>query len=226
MALVFAPSALAAGPAVTVRVEGKTKTLLAPKVVHPKSGWITRGGLKQGECSADSALGALDAATHHRWHGTYSSQYGEFVSAILGENYGASTKDFWEIFVDHVAATSGACSLKPHRGEQLLFAGVPVRDLADYLVGLKVSRSHGTVGQAVTVTVDYWDAKGKAHPLPGAQVTGTGLNVVSTNAHGVAQITLTKAGTVVLRADHAEFRKNKDWYGYVRSAPVRITVTG
>src|SRR5579862_6053705 len=84
LTLACAPAALAAtGPSVTVRVEGKTKTLLAPKVVHTHSGWITRFGEKTGSCPADSDLGALDQATHHSWKGkVFSSTSGLFVNSI------------------------------------------------------------------------------------------------------------------------------------------------
>jgi len=227
LALACAPSALAAGgPAVTVRVEGKTKTLLAPKVVHVRAGWLTRDGAKKGECPARSGAGALDQATHHRWGGKFYTSFSDFlISSILGESYGSSTTWYWDIFVDHVTATTGACEIKVHRGEQLLFAGVRVRDSADYPLDLKVSSRHVSAGQTVTVTVEYWDAKGKGRPLAGALVRGAGAKALRTDAHGVVRFKAGAPGALVLTADHAEVHKGEHWLGYVRSAPVRVRVS-
>src|SRR5438270_13293243 len=61
------PKLAAAGPKVTVRVEGRTHNLLPTTTVQTQSGWITKGGVATGLCSAQSGAGALDAATHHNW---------------------------------------------------------------------------------------------------------------------------------------------------------------
>jgi hypothetical protein len=76
IALLGAITAVAAAPAVafgaqartvTVRVEGKARTLLMATPVRLGSGSVTKGGAPKGACSADSEAGALDVATHHRW---------------------------------------------------------------------------------------------------------------------------------------------------------------
>src|SRR5437660_2334819 len=77
LAVVPCTVALASGsPAVTVTIKTLKKTLVAGKVVHAGSGWITKGGTPKGKCPAASAVGALDAATHGRWTGKYYASVG------------------------------------------------------------------------------------------------------------------------------------------------------
>jgi hypothetical protein len=208
-------AALAAtGPAVTVRVEGLTRTLLSPTVIHTHSGSITKYGAPTGKCSAESAQGALDVATRQKWSGSWSATYQEYeILSILGETHSFSSKYYWEIFANNVAASAGACELKLHRGEQLLFAAVPDSGTA-YPLALEAPKS-ATVGHAFTVKVAYFNGSGKAKPLSGAMVAVAGRSG-KTNSHGTVRLTLGHAGTFVLHATHA---------GYVRPAPVTLHVS-
>ena len=113
-------SAAGTGPAVTVQIKSLTKTLLAPTTEHGETGSITKGGTPKGKCSGNSALGALDAATHGKWTGKYyASVGGIFVTSILGVKPTGS--DFWGVYVNGKASSVGACSVKLHSGEKLLF---------------------------------------------------------------------------------------------------------
>jgi hypothetical protein len=119
---VVAPVALgsgSAGPRVTVRIRTLTKTL-KNVVVRGEKGSITKGGTPRGKCPGDSAAGALDAATHGRWTGSYSKSVGGiFITSILGVR--PHGEDFWSIFVNGKSATKGACELKLRPQEKLLF---------------------------------------------------------------------------------------------------------
>lgn len=215
-------AALAArGPAVTVRVEGVKRTRLLPKVVHTRSGWITRYGAPKGECSARSAQGALNVATKRRWRGVWTTAFGpEYeITSILGETHTFThSKYFWEIFADNVAASAGACELKLHRGEQLLFAAVPQSGNA-YPTAIQAPGTV-TAGHAFTVKVVWFNAKGKAKPLAHAHVTGTGVSATTDNS-GTATLTATQAGKLVLHAHHAWSAST----AYVRAAPVTVQVS-
>jgi hypothetical protein len=205
VALAVGVASAASDTTVTVRVEGLSRTLLPPANAKVGSGWITRYGAPKGACPEDTVQGALDLATHHNWRGTWSTQYGpEYeITSILGETHAfALHKPFWEIFVDHVAASAGACELKLHRGEQVLFAAVPSRGF-EYPLALTAPRT-ATVGQAFTVKVVWFNAKGKARPLAGAKVDGK-----LTDSSGTVQITPTAAGTLTVRATKS---------GYIRDA--------
>jgi hypothetical protein len=116
-----AGAAAAAGPKVTVTVQGKSKTLVAEKKVHTGTGWITRGGAPSGKCSAATAQGALNAATHGNWKGTWYSSYKEYyITGILGDNE-TSKKYYWALYVDGKLASKGACQVKLKSGDTLLF---------------------------------------------------------------------------------------------------------
>jgi len=113
-------SAGATGPAVTVQIKTLTKTLLRPTTVHGRAGWITKGGTPRGKCSARTAAGALDAATHGNWTGKYyASVPGIFVTSILGVKPTGS--DYWGVFVNNRSSNSGICDIELHAGERLLF---------------------------------------------------------------------------------------------------------
>jgi hypothetical protein len=204
-------AALAAGTTVSVRVEGLTKTLLATKVVHTHSGSITKGGAPAGACPATNAVGALDVAARHKWSGTYGT-YGLSVTQIFGETHTFTSKDYWSIWVDNKFASAGICGLKLHRGEQLLFAAVPVKGTEFPLVITGPKRA--TAGHRVQLKVTYFNAKGVARPLAGATVHGGGGSAL-TGANGTVSVTAPHAGKPTYTAAKA---------GYIRSAAVTVRV--
>ena len=110
----------ATGPAVSFKVQSPSKTLLNSSAVHGGKGWITKGGTPRGKCSAATAAGALNNATHGHWQGEYSSSVGGiFVTSILG--YKPKGSHFWELFVNGKTSSKGICDVKLQRGERLLF---------------------------------------------------------------------------------------------------------
>jgi hypothetical protein len=112
-------AAAASGPTVTVQVKTLTKTLLRPTHVHGEKGWIRKGRTPRGQCSGNSAAGALGAATHGKWTGKYYAGVGIFVTSILGVK--PRGKDYWEILVNNKVSSHGICDIKLHAGERLLF---------------------------------------------------------------------------------------------------------
>ncbi len=225
-ALAPATALAASAAAVTVRVEGKTKTLLPSTVVHLHSGWITKDGGKTGGCSARSAAGALDTASHHRWSGTYySSPPGYLVNSIFGENYKTSTKEYWAFFVNNVFAMSGACAITPHGSDQIMFAAVSQKDYGDYALLITGAPRRAKAGHAFTVKVVYVSATGKKVALGGARLSGKDFAATSTGANGTATITPTKAGKLTLGATHVATKHKGHQYGFVRSAAVAVSVS-
>ena len=121
MAVAGSGVALAAnsGPSVTVTVKNGSKTL-TQSVVHGEKGWITKGGTPRRKCSANSAAGALDAATHGKWTAKYyASLSGIFVSSIDGVK--PKGNDYWGFYVNGKSSSVGVCSVKLRAGEKLLF---------------------------------------------------------------------------------------------------------
>jgi len=196
MLLTLAVPAVAAGTAVTIRIEGRGKTLLLPTTVHTRFGSITKFGAPSGKCPASSGQGALDVGTRGRWVGTWNTQFNEyFITSILGEK--PSGHDFWEIFADNKAAQVGACDLKLHAGEQLLFANESGKvNPASLSAPRRV-----VVGKRFKVKLVGYDAKGKAKPLSRVLITGDrGIVPVKTDRQGSANVIAPLLGNVVLRA--------------------------
>jgi hypothetical protein len=194
------------GPAVTIRIEGSKKTLLLPAYIKTQPGWITKYGAPRGKCSAKSAQGALDVATHGHWRGKWYATYNEyFIKSVLREKPAGS--DYWEIFADNKPASTGACDLKLHRGEQLVFADTSGKK------GISALAAPAFVSSGATFRVKLlgYSANGTSKPLAGVRIIGGG---VKTNKRGVAKITTSGRGKLVLRANPR---------GYIRSeAVVRV----
>jgi hypothetical protein len=199
---------------VTVRVEGKTRSLLQAKSIHTHGGFITRNGAPSGACSANSGAGALDVATKHRWTGSWSTSFNDFlISKILGDTE-TSSKFYWGIWINNRYATSGACGLKLHRGDKLLFA---VDSVAHHEHPLAIrAPKQAVVGGSFNVKVVSYSDKGKSQPAAHVSLAGAGQGVV-TNSHGVAHVVAGQAGTLKLGASAT---------GFVRAAQVRVHVTG
>ena len=188
------------GPRVNVRIEGLSSTLLAGQTFTvPASGSITQDGVNAGQCPANSAQGALNVSTHGRWKGSFDASYKEyFITSILGDTPNAK-QDYFEIFVNHKAASAGACELKLKAGDQLLFAVVPDSGTPETPLGLSTKQT----GAEITAKVVAYSAKGVASPLKGATLK-LGSSTVRTGANGTATLKVpSKSATLVATApDH------------------------
>ncbi|HEY3947115.1 MAG TPA: prenyltransferase/squalene oxidase repeat-containing protein [Solirubrobacteraceae bacterium] len=216
LALGVVSTALAAAsrPNVTIRIEGAKRTLVPGTTVRaPGRGWITKDGAPKGKCPADSAAGALKLATHGAWSGTWSSKYDDYlIRKILGDTE-SGAKSYWEILVNNVAASTGACQIKLRAGMRLLFAAMPLTGTGYPLV-IKAPRT-ATAGAPLKVAVDYVNAKGAAKPLAGAIVRTSGGVTATTNTNGIVTMRPKHRGKVTLRAHKA---------GYVRAAARTVKV--
>jgi hypothetical protein len=191
LAAVLAGPALAASPKVSVRVEGKSRTLLQTKTVKtPSSGSITKGGAPKGKCPAGgTAAGALNVATKGKWGGSFSS-FGILVTNVLGETQKFNAGHWWEFFFNNHAASLGVCAQKVKPGNQLLFAVVPSKR-TEFPIVLSAP-AKATVGRAFQVKAYYFPGKGnKTKPLSGVKLSGV---KGTTNGKGMATVTPTKAG--------------------------------
>ena len=217
VAVVLAPTAAAlaaGGTKVTVRVEGNTRTLLAPTLVQTHSGFITRGGAPSHTCSAKSGAGALDVATHHHWSGPYKVNLADYeVFTILGET-APSASHFWSIWIDNRFASAGVCglALRPH--DQLLFADVSFTGPEVHPIALSGPRT-ARLNHGFAVKVVWYSDAGVAKPLAGARVTGAGGASATTDAAGIARFFPTRLGALVFHATHT---------GYIRAAPLSVSV--
>lgn len=214
--LAVSASALGAGSAVTVRVEGLKRTLLPATVAHAEPGSITKGGTPKGSCPGSSGAGYFDSATHHNWSGTYATGLGVEITKVLGETHRFSAKGYyWGIWVNEKFASAGLCDIKLKPGDQLLLAPAPAKGTVSPII-LSAPAS-ATVGTPITVKATYYKAlkhgTTKLTKLKGAKVTD---GAAVTGAGGTATVTPTKAGKLRLVATEK---------GYVR-AETTVTVTG
>lgn len=199
-----AGAALAKAPAVSLRVEGLNKTLIAARRVQTKSGDVTRDGHK---VVGTTALGALNTATGGHWTGTWDTEYSEWeLTGILGEKHLFNSKYFWAVYVDHVQASSGAGEVELKTGESLVFAALPDSDYDEDLLGASAP-STATRGQRIAVKVFYYNASGRRHALAGATVALNG-HTTKTGSSGVAHLTIGTTGSKTLKISK---------HGYVRT---------
>jgi hypothetical protein len=211
LGLILAGGAFAAGTTVSVRVEGKKRTLLPATVAHTTAGSITKAGAPPGNCPSTSAAGALDVATHHRWGAIYSTSFSQLeLTSILGEKWTFSSPNYWGVWVDNRYATTGMCQIKLRKGDRILFA-VDSGKHHEHPLGVKAAR-HVRVGHRLRVKVVSYTDGGAAKPLAGVRIHGA-----TTNGAGFATITPTRSGRLRLTASHA---------GYIRSAAVSVKVLG
>ena len=225
LAVGCAGPALAAVPPVSVRVEGPSRTLLETKTVTaPSAGSITLGGTPKDACPADSAAGALRAAVHGRWGGSYYKGLGIELSTILGTRLSYSKGSYWGFYVNDRFAAKGVCDTKLTRGESLLFAPVPAKGKAPRPLVVKAPE-RVTAGEPFTIRTFVYPGASKAtRPVSGVTLAATehGAKAKGTvdrgqsSAKGALRVSYSKPGTVrlVASAKHT-----------IRSAAVTIKVT-
>jgi hypothetical protein len=205
LGLLAAPAALAAGPTVSVRVEGASKTLLKARSVT-LSGASVPGNA---ECGPTSAGAAIDQATNGGW------DRASFVTELLGERHDYSQGDFWAEWIDRGAGYKyggGICADQLRKGDQVLMLvdQAPYGEGSDAEVPLNLKGLPKRVapGTAVTLRVmgtvlhSFDTGAGDTLPIRGARVSGGGRSAVS-NARGRVTLRFPKAGTVKLRATKA-----------------------
>ena len=210
--LAVAPAAALAAK-VSVRIEGASKTLQAAKTIQTPSGSITKFGAPAGACPAASALGALDTATHGKWKGTFSTSFNDFfITSILGETPSSKT-GYWGVWLDNKYATTGACEIKLHAGDQVLFAVDSVKK-HEHPLGI-IAPAKAKAGKAFKLKIVSYSDEGKATPVAGGHVRGGGLNAVS-DKQGFVPVADGAAAKLTFTATDK---------GFIRSAATTVKVT-
>lgn len=211
-----------AGPAVTVRVEGLTDTLVARTSITLGAADITKNGHA---CSGLTGAGALDGATSGSWSGPWYDAFGDFgVETVKGETYTFASGKYWSFYLNGYSAPTGICSTTLQQGDALVFAPVDAAGAAGLLelTGVPAKVSPGTTFEVtvkrLTTTFggppDYASVNA-ADPAPGVTVAGGGASA-TTDASGRATLSLTTRGPAALRAENT---------GDVRSAGEPVCVT-
>jgi hypothetical protein len=114
---------------------------------------------------------------------------------ILSESHQFGSGHFWGEFVNGVPG-NGACPDELAQGDEVLFAPEPESGAGDNPMYL-AAPSTAQRGAPFNVTVTEKQTDGSTHPIQGASVGGA-----TTDANGVAAVTLDTIGQVGLRATH------------------------
>lgn len=205
---------------VTVRVEGKSATLV-PRLAVPAGGdrATSPGG---NDCPGNSAIGALDRATAGDWDGQPGT-----VERILGESHafqpGAEANHYWTFWLNYAYQNAGACDTTVQDGDDVLFFvdcfGACASPKPLRLEVPATARPGDSVPVKVTeysvVFDESYRGTTQAAPSAGATVQA-GDRSFTTGADGVARVETSARGPLDLRAIKPDS---------VRSSTERVCVT-
>jgi len=203
--LILATAASAASPAtVTVRVEGLSATLLPATQVSTTTTPVVRDGNPEDSCSGTSALGALQTATGGDWDGPWEQTYHQYeINSIEGESHAFSSGYYWDFWLNHAEAQTGACEAEALAGAEVLF--FPCSEAAPSCptpLAIEAPSSAG-VKEPVTVIVKQYDAEGEPSPASGARITWNGGSA-ETEAAGRASVSFGATGSYELHVSGSE----------------------
>jgi hypothetical protein len=204
ISLALAATATATAAPVTLRVEGSSGTLVKAASVDPAGvGTLVRDGAN---CAGtDTAAGALELATAGDWDGS-DFGFGVSVDRIRTVTNDFASGRYWELFVNGVSASVGACDQAVQAGDEVVFAtACGAADATDCFTGgfLDVKAAPtAKPGEPLTVTATQttsgYQVPTETTPAGGATIAGGGQTATA-GADGTAAITLTQRGAVELR---------------------------
>jgi len=215
-----APGALAADPFdVSIRVEGKARTLVKERKVTLADAPIIKDGNPEHSCNGQAAIGALQAGTGGDWTGSWFEGLGYTADEIKGVN---PSPAYFELWVNHKLSSTGLCDADLERGDDVLMF---VQD-CEYVPALEGCRSPVTpLGVRVakiikrntvrTIRIVDYAANGRTTPEPGATVFVNGKKLGRTNRQGEIRVKGTKLGVATIYA--------KDT-GHARSETARVRI--
>jgi hypothetical protein len=206
LAVTAAAAHAAAGPTVTIRIEGENATLVPRSSVTTSTDPIPHGD----HCPGTSVAGAIEAATHGNWDGK------SFTNTIAGETHDFSRNDYWSSWLNNKVG-NGICTDLVQAGDDVLitanFSGPPP-DFPPTVLPLLVEGVPAVAerGGSFTVTaVEYRpDAfgspgTGTRTPVGGVTVSAGGASAV-TGPDGRVTLGLAANGPVTLQATNGHER--------------------
>jgi hypothetical protein len=210
MSLVFASSAIAAGPAtVTVRVEGATETLVPPTQLTTTTAPVVKDGEPTHSCTGTSAAGALQLATGGNWSGKWFSGLGYSVETIAGQSYPFTQPYYWNFWLDNKPSTAGICEVELNPGDSVLFYPECFSETSGVCpsppnpLGIEAPAT-AEVGKPITIAVtSYASSSGTPSAAAGVTVTG-GTTPVVTDSSGHATLTFSASGSLTIGASAPE----------------------
>lgn len=217
--------ALASAIDVTVRVEGRTGTLVGPTrvTIGNGSGWArtySGSGSMPNRCADDTAYQATEFAARGNWDRTL------YVATLLGETHTFSpNSEYWILYHNNNYADWGACDLHLRDGDTVLWQAGVSGASPDYIpdsVPLSLARVTPASGNVLTGgtlkvrlteyrptdifgTPDpsipgHWIIPPSPATYPAGYTVTAGSATATTDANGEATLTLRSAGLVSVQA--------------------------
>jgi hypothetical protein len=196
-----APATATAAPTtLTVRIEGKTKTIFEGAVttdVHEVDSGDGSGAHKcdgtnggAGTVPGPTATSAMDDAIHgagRTWAGSYDASFDDFLVNRIGPDASSSTQ-FWGVAVQGKSLQVGGCQAIVTAGQEVLWAYDSFNKKLLRASGPKTT----PLGRLTRVKVIDTE---KNKPVAGARIGGK-----KTNAGGIAKLRFKSPGTKRLKA--------------------------
>lgn len=216
-----AGTAVAAGPYdVSIRVEGKARTLVKERTVTIADAPIIKDGDPNHACNGLTALGALHAGTEGNWSGPWFEGLGYSAETIMGSK--PKAPGYYELWVDHKLSSVGLCDAALKDGQDVLMfvqdceydpALEGCKDPVTPL-GVRVAKTIKRNTVRTIKVVDY-SAAGKATPEAKATVYVNGAKLGRTKADGTIKVKGSKTGVATVYAKKA---------GHARSETDRVRI--
>jgi hypothetical protein len=218
--LALSAASAAAAVDVSIRAEGKASTLVKERTVTVSSGAINKDGDPEHTCTGENVLGAIHAGTQGNWNGEWFEGLGYSISEIEGVQ--PKAPGYFELWVNHKLASTGACDTAVKAGDDVLLfvqdceydpaiqgCRNPVTPLG-VRVAKKIRRNHVS-----TIKVVDYAPNGKATPERGATVFVNGARLGKTKKDGTIKVKGTKLGIATVYAKKA---------GHARSETDRVRI--
>ncbi len=208
LAALSSPSTALAGPIVTVRIEGESSTLLPRTTVTLNAPEPVSG------CPANSVAAAINLAVGGNWdHGEAGGGGGDFTQTILGETHAFTHEgDTWAEWVNYKWG-GGICTDLLSEGAEVLMVAdhEPEPTFAPTVWPLVATSAPSSVQVGVPFTVQVSEIRtppgtfaepgqGTPTPVAGAAVSGAGVSGGTSDASGMATVTLSSSGSFTLHA--------------------------
>jgi len=198
----------------TIRVEAKTRTLLAQRTVTLADAPVNKDGNPEHSCSGQAAIGALEQGTESNWDGQWFEGLGYSASTIMGHT--PKSPGYFELWINRKFSTVGLCDAKLQAGDDVLMfvqdcefdAALGACKNPVTPLGVRVAKRIEK-GDVATVTVVDYASNGKATRERGATVFVNGRKLGRTNRTGQIKVRGTKLGIAKVYAKKANKAKSE-----------------
>jgi hypothetical protein len=205
--LLCAAPALAAPANVTLRVEGLTQTLVPRTPILTDNRVVNKDGVAGHDCTGTSAAGALEIGTAGDWGGSFFAGLGYSVERVFGETHAFPQPDFFSLWINNRSSPVGVCGAELQAGDDvLIFVDRCESDPITFactnppVLPLRlIAPSTVAPGTPFDVSVVEIAPDATESQEAGATIEG-GDAPATTNAAGVATVTLGAGGLHALRA--------------------------